>query len=113
MALSSAQKVKDWRNRWKSRILTAFGGKCSGCGYDVCTQALQLHHLDPKLKEISFNFLRAQPKAALSLINELKGCVLVCANCHTEIHYGTRSNPISTFDEKVYRMLITPSAIKK
>jgi hypothetical protein len=101
-------KVTAWRRRWKRRIIEAMGDKCAACGYDRSEHALQLHHLDPKKKEISFSFLRSQPMAAHKQEQELKKCVLVCSNCHYEIHAGILGNPAPCFDLKRFRELIKP-----
>lgn len=101
-----SKKVTDWRRRWKSRIIAAMGGCCRACGYARSEHALQLHHPDPKKKELSFSFLRAQPMEAKKQIAELRKCVLVCSNCHYEIHAGVMQNPAPFFDEGMYRVLI-------
>lgn len=107
MSKRVAANVKSWRRRWKSRIIIAMGGRCGCCGYDKSEEALQLHHVDPGKKEVSFSFMRAQPRAAESLIPELLKCVLVCSNCHFEIHAGITPNPPLVFDEAKYRMLLS------
>ena len=62
------------------------GEKCQCCGYDKCITALEFHHLNPKEKDFSFgtntnrNWYDTQ--------KELQKCILVCANCHREIHQG-------------------------
>ena len=63
------------------------GGRCSVCGYDKCLYALDFHHLDPRKKDNSVcNLLRSKSiKAAAA---ESKKCVLLCANCHRELHDG-------------------------
>jgi hypothetical protein len=61
-----------------------FGGKCSVCGYNKCFDALQFHHVDPSKKEFALG-----EKRGLSidkLREELSKCILVCSNCHIEIH---------------------------
>jgi hypothetical protein len=62
------------------------GGKCSICGYNKCMQALEFHHLDPNQKDIgvSTNLSTNFDK----LKKEVEKCILVCANCHREIHSG-------------------------
>jgi hypothetical protein len=60
------------------------GGKCSICGYDKCLDALDFHHVDPSQKEFSFRDRRGISRERLEI--ELAKCVLVCANCHREIH---------------------------
>jgi len=63
------------------------GGKCKLCGYCKSLSALHFHHLDPDTKtdEVS-RILRTRGKLAAT--NEAKKCILICANCHHEIHDG-------------------------
>lgn len=81
-----SEKVKLWRQRSKERIVAAMGGKCSLCGYCKCLSALALHHLDPSQKEISFGKIRANPRNWEKVVQELRKCVLLCHNCHSEVH---------------------------
>lgn len=82
----------------KDRILYVMGEKCCICGYNKCKAALDLHHINPDEKEFSLS-----NQCSISwekTVNELKKCVLVCANCHREIHYGDFNQQlISTFNE--------------
>lgn len=75
---------KDKRQQFKEQIVNLKGKKCQNCGYDNCLAALDLHHINPTEKEISFN------KSGLVLtdkiIKELDKCILLCSNCHREIH---------------------------
>jgi len=89
----SSNRVKAWRHRSKERMVSAMGGKCQCCGYDKCQQALAFHHIDPTIKELAFGSLRANPKKWESVVEELKKCILVCHNCHSEIHAGIRELP--------------------
>lgn len=71
----------------KQKLVTLFGGKCNICGYDKSLSALQFHHLDPLSKEFlvkdaCWNFEKAKKEA--------EKCVLVCSNCHFEIHENLR-----------------------
>jgi len=61
-----------------------YGGKCSKCGYSKCLDALDFHHLDPSQKEFSLGSRRGLNVDALR--KELDKCILVCRNCHAEIH---------------------------
>lgn len=60
------------------------GGKCSSCGYSKCSKALEFHHLDPSVKDSNFKTSRGW--AVERLLKELETCVLLCANCHREVH---------------------------
>lgn len=48
--------------------------------------------------------VRASPKAWRSIVQELKKCVLICANCHRELHSGLVSLPeiLPELDEAFY-----------
>ena len=73
--------------RWRKRKLFAVeykGGKCSKCGYDKCIGALEFHHLDPSEKEAHWTKMRLWSESRL--LKELDKCILLCANCHREIH---------------------------
>lgn len=79
------------RNRFRRRTeyKKMFGGKCCLCGYDKCLDALQFHHKDPSQKdfEISdFIFGRLSNVSDQDVRNELDKCMLVCSNCHCELH---------------------------
>ena len=89
----SADRVKSWRKRTKERMVAAMGGSCQCCGYDKCKDALAFHHVDPTKKELGFGGLRANPQNWDTTVQELKKCILVCHNCHSEIHAGVRTLP--------------------
>lgn len=77
--------VTRFRTNRKEKAVKLLGGKCCKCGYNKCLKALQFHHLDPAQK----NFEISSNTGKLSwnvLEQELKKCILVCANCHAEIH---------------------------
>jgi hypothetical protein len=94
----SSDRVKAWRHRSKERMVESMGGKCQCCGYNTCKEALAFHHIDPSQKELAFGSLRANPKTWNKVVEELKKCILVCHNCHSEIHAGLRKLP-ETFTE--------------
>lgn len=79
---------KDWRRKKKEEYVKKKGGKCQICGYDRCLAALDFHHTNPKLKRNDLgtgsNILRL-PRNEVE--EELKKCILVCSNCHREIHH--------------------------
>lgn len=96
----SYQNIKDFRQRLKERAVYVLGGKCQCCGYNKCSAALEFHHLNPDIKE--FTFSDNTNRSWENTRNELKKCILVCANCHREIHANLidNSNLSSSFDEK-------------
>jgi hypothetical protein len=68
-----------------STLIEERGGRCQVCGYSRCSQALEWHHLDPASKDLE---LSGGTLAIATLRAEAQKCLLVCANCHREIHYG-------------------------
>jgi predicted nucleic acid-binding Zn ribbon protein len=79
-------KVKRRRSILKIAAVEYKGGKCICCGYSKCKEALDFHHLDPSHKD--FNISHSLNISWHTIKNELEKCVLVCANCHREIHAG-------------------------
>jgi predicted nucleic acid-binding Zn ribbon protein len=84
----SSDKVKKWRKATKDKIVQLMGGECKLCGYKKCSQALELHHYNPTEKDFSFGAIRANPKSWLKILKELEKCILLCSNCHKEVHAG-------------------------
>jgi hypothetical protein len=80
------EAVKKFRRRKKAKAVEYKGGKCQICGYDKCYAALQFHHLDPDKKDFSIGNARSWGFSRIQ--DELDKCLLVCANCHAEIHQG-------------------------
>ena len=62
------------------------GGKCLNCGFDKYHAALEIHHTDPTIKDSKFRNLRVWTKSKID--EELKSCILLCANCHRGYHAG-------------------------
>jgi len=61
----------------------AFGGKCAGCGYSGCLEALQFHHRDAATKRFSLGNFSGSYSAMWA---EAGKCDLLCANCHRLRH---------------------------
>jgi len=80
--------VKKYRQNKKSKAVNLLGGKCCKCGYNKCLKALQFHHLDPSKKNFHISSNNKRSIAWNVIEQELKKCILVCANCHAEIHDG-------------------------
>lgn len=80
------------RKRAKERkqqiIETMFNGKCMACGYNHCFQALEFHHKNPDEKSFELNIAKLGQLSMETINDEVSKCVLLCANCHREAHYG-------------------------
>lgn len=86
----SYNNVKNSRAKLKERIVYVMGSKCVVCGYNKCQTALELHHLIPEEKDFSLSSNTNRSWEAVR--KEIKKCVLVCANCHREIHANIIDN---------------------
>lgn len=100
----NSENVKNWRKRIKEAIILSMGGCCQICRYSKCQNALELHHLNPEEKEFSMSFIRSSPKEIKIICEELNKCVLLCSNCHKEIHANLTTLPetFSTFNEELF-----------
>jgi predicted HNH restriction endonuclease len=68
----------------KQEAINYKGGKCQLCGYDKYKGALEFHHIDPTKKDFALSAGRLTSLEKLK--PELDKCVLLCANCHREVH---------------------------
>jgi hypothetical protein len=69
----------------KVYFIEQLGGKCSICGYDKNISALEFHHL--KDKEMSLTQMNLRENNIELILKELDKCILLCSNCHKELHY--------------------------
>ena len=76
------------KQKYKLKMIEYKGGKCERCGYDKNISALDFHHIDPSTKKFTLSDTHHSWDETKK---ELDKCILVCANCHRELH-----NPQST-----------------
>lgn len=77
--------TKELAAKKRKRAVNSAGGKCTNCGYNDYSCALDFHHLDPGIKDPKFNNF---PGWSWSRIEkELKKCILLCKNCHAVEHF--------------------------
>lgn len=75
----------------KTRAIAYKGGKCIICEYSRCDSALVFHHLDPNEKD--FGIASNRTRNWEKIVKELDKCVLLCGNCHSEVHAGIAQLP--------------------
>jgi hypothetical protein len=76
---------KERRIRTKIEKVDYKGGVCVLCGYDKYVGSLEFHHVNPDEKDHEKTSIDMSLERCKS---ELDKCILVCANCHREIHNG-------------------------
>lgn len=84
--LSETNRGRECRRRLKARSIEYKGGKCSVCGYDHCSNALEFHHIDKDSKDFSISEAFARHMCWEDIVPELDKCILICLNCHREVH---------------------------
>jgi len=89
--------VKRRRRKLKEMAIAYKGGKCMICGYNRCIDALEFHHLKKKRFGLSTKGLT---RSWEKIKKELDNCILLCANCHRELHAGKLQLPPEMVDEK-------------
>jgi hypothetical protein len=78
----------NYPRRWnRMKQLKAHG--CCICGYNKCSEALEFHHINEenKLFNLSIGQMTRKPQ---DIIIEFHKCILLCSNCHREVHANER-----------------------
>ena len=83
--IKPARDTSKYRSNIKEKLVAYKGGRCQICGYDRCINALEFHHLNPQEKDFTIS---GGTKSLNLLLPEVDKCILVCSNCHREIHAG-------------------------
>ena len=94
---TNANNITIKRRAIKEMLIAYKGGKCERCGYNKCNRALEFHHLDPSQKDFGIS------KHINRNINDLKvevdKCILLCSNCHAEVHQELYEQGLISEDE--------------
>jgi transposase len=78
-----SEAVTRRRRKVKRMLVEEAGGACTVCGYDRCIAALEFHHVEPAGKQFGLSVRSARSIASSRA--EAEKCVLLCANCHSEV----------------------------
>jgi hypothetical protein len=81
------------RRKLKTMVVEYKGGKCMLCGYARCVWAFDLHHVDEQKKSFSMS-VRGLTRSWDRVRREADKCILLCANCHREVHAGVQKIPV-------------------
>jgi predicted HNH restriction endonuclease len=71
----------------RNALIDHAGGACSVCGYNKNKAALCFHHIDGSTKSFSLCLRNCSNRKESALYAELQKCILLCSNCHMELHY--------------------------
>ncbi len=82
--------------RKKDYAVKQFGGKCQFCGYSKCIAALDFHHVIKSGKKHKPSSIIRRLKWEVAL-EELRKCILICSNCHRELHYSNENLDLKNY----------------
>ena len=91
-AVYMREAVKRRRKKLRDMAREYKGNKCAVCGYNKCQRALSFHHLDPKLKDFGLS-AKGLTRSWEKIQKEINKCILLCSNCHMEVHDGITQLP--------------------
>ena len=77
-------KIKRYINDYK------LSKGCAVCGYNKCAEALIFHHINDKDKEFDISRVTRSGGNLEKMKEEIKKCVILCSNCHAELHAKLR-----------------------
>ena len=90
------------------------GGSCEKCGYNKCVSALDFHHKNPNEKDFGLSS-NGNTQSWKKLTQEADKCLLLCANCHRELHEelnGYKESRIN-IKQKTYKKVNSESSISR
>ena len=73
-------------NLRRQLLIQQKGGRCEQCGYSSNRAALAFHHLNPAAKSFPLDLRNCSNTSWEALVAEASKCLLLCLNCHAEIH---------------------------
>ena len=77
------KQKRSYRGKHKKLMHKIKINGCAICGYDKCDACLDFHHVNPKDKKFGVSSVNMERR---NFVEELSKCVLLCKNCHHEMH---------------------------
>lgn len=86
----------------KKALVEYKGGSCSVCGYNKNIAVLSFHHINDENNQKEYDIsIRMGNRCSLeTLKKEADKCILVCENCHREIHQKELDEKNRPIEEK-------------
>lgn len=106
-----AEAVQRRRDKVKLMSIAYKGGKCQCCGYNKYVGALEFHHINSEEKDFGIS-AKGYTRSWERVKEELDKCILVCANCHREIHGNIIPCPTECISDETAALEISKQAEK-
>lgn len=91
---------KKQRANKRLMLLEAKGSRCQICGYNRCMKALSFHHVSEDTKIFTLSNRLCQRKWQ-DVVAEASKCILLCHNCHTEVHDGFHVDRVAVLEKEL------------
>ncbi len=75
---------------------------CEICGYKKYPEILVFHHREPSNKKDGVNRLMKTLKPIKVIQEEIDKCMILCANCHREVHLKGGKNEFRQYNNKAF-----------
>jgi hypothetical protein len=75
----------------KLKLISLLGGQCQVCGYKKNSASLCFHHKEPSIKSFEIVARHCANRTWETILQESKKCLLLCHNCHYELHFPNLS----------------------
>ena len=83
---ATRRSLAEWWKQYKENLFC-----------EVCSESrwwcLDFHHKDPNTKDMAVSMMIANTKSKEVILKEIAKCVVVCRNCHADIHHKERISP--------------------
>lgn len=77
------------KHKYSNILVNGFQRKCSVCGAHFDSDyKYDFHHINPNEKEFNISHGLLKHYNLEKMISEVKKCIMVCGNCHRELHAG-------------------------
>lgn len=70
----------------KIELIKLHKGSCQNCDYNKNYAALEFHHVNPEKKDFQLDLRSLSNRNWGVILEEVKKCILLCSNCHSELH---------------------------
>lgn len=89
--VDTAVKWQNEKRQWWAEYKQTLS--CSVCGENRYW-CLDFHHSDPSEKENTVSQMVTQNASRERILEEVAKCVVVCRNCHADIHHHEKNGPL-------------------
>ena len=92
--LDNKEKYINKAKKYKKTFVNWFSEYKKNLSCEICNEkrywVLDFHHRDPKEKDLEVSKIVSNCNKQ-QLLNEIEKCVVLCANCHRDIHHQERN----------------------